>query len=288
MVDMLVADIATTDRGNAKFPRLRNFDPYEGHSWAAGLAQFYDGNNQESSSEAINAWAALILWGEATGNKALRDTGIYLYAHEVEAANFYWFDLHGLVFPKDYQNTVAGIVWSNKFVHNTWWTEDPREIHGINFLPLTTASTYLARDPEYIKRNLAAMDREFKRFIARDGKAPPDIWQDILVSTLALADPEAAAKQWNPAGSVEDGETRTHTYHWLQSLVRFGRPRLDVSADAPLYAVFANDAGATTYLAYNAAATPRKVMFSDGTELRVAPRTLGMRSAAAPTVKGKK
>src|SRR6185369_1796462 len=172
MVDMLVADIATPERVHTMFPRLRNFDPYEGHSWAAGLAQFYDGNNQESSSEAINAWAAIILWAEATGNKALRDTGIYLYTHEVEAANHYWFDLHQLVFPKDYTNTTAGIVWSNKFVHNTWWTEDPREIHGINFIPITTASVYLAHDPAYIQRNLAAMDREFKKFIARDGWRP--------------------------------------------------------------------------------------------------------------------
>jgi endoglucanase Acf2 len=288
MVDLLVADIATPDRGNPMFPRLRNFDPYEGHGWAAGLAQFYDGNNQESSSEAINAWAALILWGEATGNKAVRDTGIYLYTHEVQSAEFYWFDLHRLVFPKDYLNTTAGIVWSNKFVHNTWWTEDPREIHGINFIPVTTASTYLGRDPAYIKRNLAAMDREFKKFIARDGKAPKDIWQDIILGTLALADPAEALKQWNPEGSVEDGETRTHTYHWLQTLARFGKPRLDVSADTALFAVFGNEGGATTYMAYNSTATPKKVMFSDGTELRLAPRAMGMKTVAANAAKGKK
>lgn len=288
MVDMLVADIATAERGHAMFPRLRNFDPYEGHSWAAGLAQFYDGNNQESSSEAINAWAALILWAEATGNKALRDTGIYLITHEIAAAEYYWFDLHKMVFPPDYRNTVAGIVWSNKFVHNTWWTEDPREIHGINFLPITPASTYLARDPAYLLRNLDAMDREFKAFLARDGKAPKDIWQDILLGAKALADPRAAAAEWNPEGAVEDGETRTHTYHWLQSLLRFGRPDLSVTADTPLYTVFARDDGTRSYLAYNASSTPRKVMFSDGTELRVAPRTLGLRSVPVPAVKAKK
>lgn len=286
MVEMLIADIATTERNNAMFPRLRNFDPYEGHSWAAGLAQFYDGNNQESSSEAINTWAALILWAEATGNKALRDLGVSLYTTEVEAANTYWFDLHGLVFDKDYRNTAAGIVWSNKYVHNTWWTTDPREIHGINFLPITTASLYLARDPAYIKRNLAAMDEEFEGFLERDGKAPRDIWQDILLSTLALADPQAAIEQWNPAGFVEDGETRTHTFHWLQSLARFGRPNLDVTADAPLYAVFERD-GTRTYLAYNAASTPRKVSFSDGAALVVGPRSLGMRSgpSSKPTAR---
>ena len=30
------------------------------------------GNNQESSSEAVNAWAGLILWGEVTGDIVIR------------------------------------------------------------------------------------------------------------------------------------------------------------------------------------------------------------------------
>ncbi|HJV60105.1 MAG TPA: glycosyl hydrolase [Albitalea sp.] len=281
MVEMLAADIATLSRDDPMFPRLRHFDVYEGHSWANGLGQFYDGNNQESSSEAINAWAALILWGEATGNKALRDTGVCLYTQEVEAARMYWFDLAGLVFPPEYGHRAAGIVWSDKFVHDTWWTADPREVHGINFLPLTAASLYLGADPAALARNLASMDEDFQRFLERGGKAPKDIWQDVLVQTLALADPKKALAQWDPDGSVEDGESRTHTFHWLHSLLRFGRPRLDIGADTPLYAVFAREDGRKTYLAYNAAAAPRKVRFSDGTELRVAPRTLGMRSTPA-------
>ena len=97
MVDLLVADIATTERGRADFPFLRNFDAYEGHSWASGVGLGDFGNNQESSSEAINAWAGLILWGEVTGNRALRDLGVYLYTTEIEAINHYWFDIHGLV-----------------------------------------------------------------------------------------------------------------------------------------------------------------------------------------------
>lgn len=285
MVEMLVADIATLERGDRRFPRLRNFDVYEGHSWAAGLAQFYDGNNQESSSEAINAWAALIHWAEATGNKPLRDAAVYLYVHEIQSAQTYWFDLHSLVFPKDYRNTVAGIVWSNKFVHNTWWTEDPREIHGINFLPITPSSTYLARDPAYLLRNLKAMDEEFAAFLERGGKAPKDIWQDVLLGAKALADPKAAAAEWNPDGAVEDGETRTHTYHWLQSLLRFGRPDLDLTADTPLFAAFVRDDGTRHYLAYNASARARTVTFSDGTALQVAPRALGLRTRPASRTK---
>ena len=56
MVDKLIADIANTQRGDKAFPFLRNFDPYEGHSWASGIGLGEFGNNQESSSEAVAAW----------------------------------------------------------------------------------------------------------------------------------------------------------------------------------------------------------------------------------------
>jgi len=72
MVELLIREIASPDRNDPLFPFLRNFDPYAGHSWASGNAQFADGNNQESSSEAMNAWYGIILWGELTGNRRLQ------------------------------------------------------------------------------------------------------------------------------------------------------------------------------------------------------------------------
>src|SRR5688572_31565583 len=58
------SDIASPDRQDKLFPFLRNFDPYAGHSWASGHARFGDGNNNESSSEAMNAWYGMILFGQ--------------------------------------------------------------------------------------------------------------------------------------------------------------------------------------------------------------------------------
>ncbi|GAA5178987.1 hypothetical protein GCM10025771_19660 [Niveibacterium umoris] len=282
MVELMIADIANTDPANRMFPRLRHFDPYEGHSWASGGAPFYDGNNQESSSEAINAWAGMILWGEATGNKRIRDTGIYLYTTEVEALKHYWFDLHHKVFAPEYSNLDAAMVWGDKYIHTTWWTEDPREVHGINLLPLTTASLYLGTDPDYIQRNLEAMDAEFARFLARGGKAPRDIWQDILLGYHALRDADAAIARWNPSGAVEDGETRSHTWHWMSSLAAYGRPDLGVGADAPLYSVFRRADGTRTYLAYNTGPRARTVNFGDGTRLVVPPRSAAVTSGKKP------
>lgn len=279
MVELLVADIATTERGRADFPFLRNFDPYEGHSWANGLGGVGEygmyGNNQESSSEAINAWAGLVLWGEVTGNRELRDLGAWLYATEAQAIEHYWFDVHGLVLAPEYKNVDVAQLFGGKYIHNTWWTDDPRQITGINLLPITTASTYIARHPAYIRKNLAALKDEQALWASRGKKVdPPDIWQDVFAKYLALADPTLALGQWNRWGAVELGETRTHTLHWLLSLEQMGPPDLTVTADTPFHAVFRRADGRRTHLAFNAGKAPLTVRFSDGQVLQVAPGTL--------------
>ena len=277
MVDLLVADIATAERGRADFPFLRTFDPYEGHSWASGVGLGPWGNNQESSSEALNAWAALILWAEFKGDRKLRDLGAYLFATEADALQHYWFDVHGIVFAPEYKALRAetSMVFGGKYAHNTWWTDEPRQIKGINLLPVTTASVYLGRDPAFVQRSLATLPAETAAFAARGKRAdPPDIWQDIFAKYAALGSPEAGLAAWDRWGAVELGETRSHTLHWLLSLQALGRPDTSVTADTPLYAVFTRADGRRLHLAYNAGAQALTVRFSDGQQLQVAPRSL--------------
>ena len=282
MIDLLVADIATTERGKADFPFLRTFDVYEGHAWASGIGLGEFGNNQEASSESINAWAGLILWGEVNGNRALSDLGKYLMTTEIEAINHYWLDIHGLVFAPEYKNVEVSQVFGGQYIHNTWWTDEPRQIKGINMLPMTTASTYLGRKPDYVKRNLDALKPEtetYEKYGKRPSNPPPrDVWQDIFAKYLSLADPQQALTQWDRWGSVELGDTRTATLHWLLNLQAMGTPDFAVTADTSLYAVFKRADGKRTYLAFNAGKAPLTVRFSDGKQLLVPPGTLGTSS----------
>lgn len=277
MVDLLIKDIADTRRGGSEFPFLRNFDPYEGHSWASGIGLGPWGNNQESSSEAINAWAGLILWGELHNDRALRDLGVWLYSTEIQAIQHYWFDIHGLVFPPEYKHVETSMVFGGKYAHNTWWTDEPRQIKGINLLPVTTASAYLGAHPQYIERSLGTLDGDIATWLSR-GKSytqvPKDIWGDIFGKYRALADPAKALAQWERWASVELGETRTHTLHWMLSLQQMGTPDFSVRADTPFYAVFKRPDGARTHLAFNAGKAPITVRFSDGKTLQVAPGQL--------------
>jgi endoglucanase Acf2 len=280
MVDLLVKDIAHTQRGASDFPFLRNFDPYEGHSWASGIGLGGHGNNQESSSEALNAWTGLVLWGEVQGDAALRDLGLWLLVTETEAVKHYWFDLHKLVFAPEYKNVDVSMVFGGKYAHNTWWIDDPRQITGINLLPMTSVSTYFASHPDYIRRNMAALKDEQAVWASRGKRVEPaDIWQDVFAKYLALADPAAALAGWDRWGAVELGDSRTHTLHYLLSLDRMGAPDTSVTADTTLYQVFKAADGRRTYLAYNAGKTPLKVRFSDGRTLDVAPGTLARSSS---------
>ena len=287
MVRKLIADIATDERGRRDFPYIRNFDAYEGHSWAAGVAApakpelsvyFVDGNNQESSSEAINAWAGLVLLGEATGDRKLRDLGIYLYTSEIASVEQYWFDLDHQVLPPEFGKPYAAQVFGGKVAWNTWWITDPREILGINALPFTAASTYLGADPQFVRSCINALPAEEKAYYGlgiRPRDLPKDVWQDVIANYMAVADPDAALKLWDRHGEVNSGDTRSRTLYWMLSLKEMGLPDFSVTADTPLYAVFkgAGEA-ARTYLAYNAKSAPIHVTFSTGKAVDVPPRSL--------------
>lgn len=273
MVKKVIKDFANWDRNDNQFPFLRSFDPYEGHSWASGHAQFADGNNQESSSEGINAAQAIILWGEATNNTEIRDLGIYLYTTASEAIHNYWFDSYGDVFNPAYGHEIASMVWGAKYSHEIWWAGGDEEVHGINLLPMTVASIHLAKHPNAIKVN-------YDEMVAENG-GDPDTWADIHYMAYALYDPSTALNKWSDAIIPEAGESKAHTYHWLHSLNTMGTPDFTVTADTPLYGVFDNN-GIKTYIAYNASNLWKTVNFSDGTTLDVAPYAMGISGVTTP------
>lgn len=267
MVEMVIKDVANWNRSDTMFPFLRSFDAYAGHDWANGPALFAAGNNEESSSEAMNFATGVILWGAATGNTQVRDMGIYLHTNMTRAIEQYWFDVDEAVFPAGYNYETLGIVWGSGGAYGTWWTANPEEIHGINFLPFTGGSLYLGRRPDYVTRN-------YNFLVAQNGGTETE-WRDIIWNFQALANPAAAISKFGSGNyTPEDGETKAHTYHWLHNLNALGQVDTAVTANTPTYAVFTK-AGVRTYVAFNPGSTNLQVNFSDGKCLTVAPRQIG-------------
>ncbi|TDC42289.1 glycosyl hydrolase [Micromonospora sp. KC213] len=263
MVDLLIRDANNYRRTDARFPYLRDFDIYAGHDWASGHGSFHAGNNQESSSEGMNFASALIQWGQATGDTAVRDAGVFLYTTQAAAIREYWFDADDENFPATFGHATVGMVWGDGAAYATWFSAEPEMIQGINMLPVTGGHLYLGHDPAYNRTNHAEL--------VRNNGGPPTVWQDIHWQFLALGDPDAALADLraNPGYTPEEGESRAHTWHWIRNLAALGQVDTRVTADHPLAAVFTRD-GARTYVASNITAAPLTVTFSDGTRLTVA------------------
>jgi len=277
MVRLVASDIAEPDRAAPMFPHLRCFDPYAGHSWASGHANFADGNNQESSSEAMNAWAGLILWGEATGNTTVRDLGIFLYTTEMEAINAYWFDVLGQNRPAAYKHSVVAMVWGGKSVYETWFSPKPEIVRGINWLPFHGGSLYLGLYPEYVRRDYDAL-------VAEVGGTNFKDWADLVLMYHALDDPRDALAQLDARGEllpIEGGNSAANVYHWIANLAALGRVDRSVTASHPLYAVF-SDGRTRTYVVYNMAGAPQKVNFSDGVAIEAKPSCFTLKRQPLP------
>ena len=262
MVELIIGDVASAD-ATKMFPRLRGFDLYAGHSWASGHARFGDGNNQESSSESMNAWYGMMLWGEVTGNDRVRDLGAFLFNTERTALEEYWLDVSGTNFPEEFPNVAVGMVWGGKGAFATWFSGDADCIHGINWLPMTPASVYLGRHPEYVKAN-----HEIVMEKRESGNDLNKGWGDLVVMFGALSDPKPAATyiDANPKCKLEGGNSHPFMYHWIHTLDQLGHNDASVTADHLFANVFVRD-GKKTYVAYNFRDEALVVTFSDGTKI---------------------
>ncbi|ABX04072.1 Ricin B lectin [Herpetosiphon aurantiacus DSM 785] len=280
MVKLLINDAANISTAtDPRFPRLRTFDIYEGHSWASGHAGFGAGNNHESSSEAMMFNSAVLLWGANTGNTQLRDLGIFMYTHETHAIEQYWFNVDNAVFPAGFtannNHPAVGMVWGDGGSYATWFSANPEMIHGINFLPFHGGSLYLGRNPAYVNKNYSQMRNNI-------GGAER-YWLDVIWQFQAFGDAATAATKFDTvAYTPEEGETKAHTYHWIRNLKQLGSIDTSITANTPTYAVF-NKNGVRTYVAWNPTANPLTVTFSNGVVLNSIPaRSMARSTGTTP------
>ena len=267
MIDMLVQDVANTDPGNEMFPVLRNFSPYAGHCWANGMATLALGNDQESSSEAIQFHSSLIHWGAVTGDKNLRDLGIYMYATEQAAIDEYWFDVNERTLPADYPYSLVSRIFTNGFDNGTFWTSDIEASYCIELYPIHGGSFYLACHPEYMQKLWNEITQNTGIL---QNEANPNLWHDVMWEYLAFINPQQAISLYDsyPDRTMKFGISKAQTYHWLHSLATLGQFNHEVTADYPIAAAFTNE-GYNTYVAHNYGKLPITVTFSDGHSMEV-------------------
>lgn len=154
MIEMMVRDYASPYEDDDMFCRFRNFDPYEGHSWAGGYADNDNGNNQEAAGESLFGWVSEYLWGTLTGNRELRDAGAYGFTTEMYAIKNYWFNYYtdqeadegGNWLHDDTNGTwgfkIIGQAYGSNNFFGTFFNGNPICVYGIHWLPLSEFLTY--------------------------------------------------------------------------------------------------------------------------------------------------
>lgn len=266
MVDLLINDVAGWNLSDASLPELRNFSAMAGHAWASGHGAFGRGNNQESSSESMNFYTGLTLWGSITERSEMAQLGQTLYSLEAQAIQQYWFDHEATTYPDGFDVESVGMIWGDGAAHATWFSAEPEHIKGINFLPFTGGSLYLsemARDPSAFFEEVDLLT---------GGRI--DQWGALMLQYQALVDPNGALiREDELIGQLEEGQSGAGVYSWIHTLSKLGSPTSEIRADHPLGAVFVNT-DTISYSAFNPGNANLLVLFSDGYTMNIAPGTL--------------
>ena len=214
VMDLLAADIATSPT-NEYFVSRRNFDSYASHSWASGTVPFADGNNQESASEAVTAYAGLTLWAQASGNKDLEVEARWMHALEGASARAYWtnFDLSDPVY-QGFTHKVMPLNWGGKRDYATWFSAEPAAALAILLIPVSPSSDQLKGDAARISENVAE---------GIGSKGFDQQYGDYILMYSALAGEDARVKALDELrkfdkSTIDDGNTYSYTLAWLLSL----------------------------------------------------------------------
>lgn len=201
-IQEMVDDIMTTERDSERYPFLRNYDIYEGHSWASGYMPFTDGNNQESTSEAIQAWYATYLWSTLIGDEDLKTYSLALYRSELESTRYYWFDVN-TIYQDPYRHEIASIVWGGKVDFTTWFSGEANMIYGIQLLPFTPVSDYLGAFEDF---------EQYSQDVLVSGGGANKPWGDLYLMWQSFYNPEETIAQ---AEQVPDFEgSKSESLFW--------------------------------------------------------------------------
>ncbi|KAK8950392.1 hypothetical protein KSP40_PGU022595 [Platanthera guangdongensis] len=203
-------------RSGSSYARLRCFDPWKLHSWAGGLTEFADGRNQESTSEAVNAYYSAALLGLSYGDAHLAAIGSTLASLEIAAAETWWHVREGEGMYEDgfsRENRVVGVLWANKRDSGLWFAPPEwRECRmGIQVLPLLPITEDLFRDvgflKELVKWTLPALTRE--------GVA--EGWKGFVYGMEGVYDKENALVKIRSLNGFDDGNSLSNLLWWVHS-----------------------------------------------------------------------
>lgn len=123
-IDSLLRDVTNMSTNDNHFPRFRAFDWYMGHSWSQGIFVSLDGKDEESTSEDINLYYGMSLWGRVNNRPDMDNMGAMMLTIARRSIQAYFLmDDDNMNHPRAFVgNKVTGILFENKVDHTTYFS----------------------------------------------------------------------------------------------------------------------------------------------------------------------
>ncbi|THC99385.1 hypothetical protein EYZ11_001109 [Aspergillus tanneri] len=210
-VNMLVRDAGNPAGNDPLFPFSRGFDWYNGHSWAKGLFESFDGKDEESTSEDAMFAYAIKMWGKTIGDASMEARGnLMLGILRRSLHSYFLMESDNKNQPEQFiANKVTGILFENKVDHTTYFGANLEYVQGIHMLPLLPSSPFVRRQ-KFVQEEWNAM---FTSSASTPAEKVQGGWKGILYANLALVDPAASWEYFAGPnfdyGSLDGGATRT-------------------------------------------------------------------------------
>ncbi|WP_189663226.1 MULTISPECIES: glycosyl hydrolase [unclassified Polaribacter] len=259
MLELVCKQYANWERDDTFLPYFRTFDPWIGHSYAGGTSSG-GGNNQESTSEAMQSWIGMFLLGEVMNNPEMRDAGAFGYRSEAAATMEYWFDWDQENLPEAYNHTMVGILWNGGYSYGTYFSASPVHIHGIQYLPVNPGFKYLAENKIWAAKEYSDMMSET---LAIDGHTREidfgDDWAQVALGFRLLFDPEYVsdfiktniALEETDTDYIMDYEVAGMTYNYTHAIQNLGDFSFNHYTNLPASSVFEENGEFSYAVAFN-------------------------------------
>ncbi|MBE2228141.1 MAG: T9SS type A sorting domain-containing protein [Ignavibacteria bacterium] len=228
----LAREIANPSRGDNYFALQRYKDWYDGHSWANGLVPYGGGKNQESSSEAANAWYGLYLFGLAMNNASpsaqysnMLNQGQLMLSQEVRAVQkYYYANQTNPVYPAVYTDQFKTVtnMYQGRLDASTFFGSVNYYATGIQVVPVTPVTeqfwsniSFAQQIYDYSPNGL----RFTPCFDSTNTNTTVWNWTTINVGVQATAYPQTALNFWKFYGhnnaNFDNGSSQSNVMYWI-------------------------------------------------------------------------
>ncbi|KAL3664655.1 hypothetical protein V7S43_010404 [Phytophthora oleae] len=206
MIWMMLRDVANPSAEDTFFPKFRHFSFYLGHSYSHGVTPMADGKDEESTSEDVNFYYGMKLWGQVSNNKAVEDLGSLMLRLNARAiCTYFLMTSDNTIHPKEFvPNHVTGIFFDNKAAYATWFSAEKYAIHGIQMIPVSPINA-MVRTTKFIQQEWD--DILSKEAIVTEANTT-NAWLSLLLVNQAVVDQADALPKLKQA-TMDDGLTRS-------------------------------------------------------------------------------